>query len=258
MTQEYYTGVHGAVTYAGASLAVAEFSFEITRGIASHARSGKWSDLNVPGKLSCKGKLKRIQTNADLFMAALNATPATGTATTLLATSSVLDGTDFYEAMDDTTPGTASRIKVTLQTQAVTSSGGGTVTLIGTDINSNPISEVIEVPASAAVADYWITDKAFLTVEGHVVHDIDTESDLGTFKIESIAGDSTVNVGEPKSFALIGLVEDGTNHITVTLSNVTFNKAGFDFTDADKILDDDMEFFVKDPDSDIAVTGADT
>lgn len=256
MAQEYYTGVHGAVTYAGAVLAVAEFSFEITRGIASHARSGKYSDLNVPGKLSCKGKLKRIQTNADLLMAALNATPVTGTATVLLATSTVLNASDFYEAMTNTTPGTASRIKVTLQTQNATV--GGTCTLSGTDIGGNEISEVIDVPATAVVGDYWVTDKAFLTVAGHLVRGIDTASDLGTLKIESIAGDSSVNVGEPKSFALIGAVTDGTNHITVTLANVTFNKAGFDFTDASKILEDDMEFFVKDPDADIVVTGADT
>jgi len=258
MTQEYYTGVHGAVTYAGASLAVAEFDFEITREIASHARSGYWSDLNVPGKVSCKGKLKRIQTNADLLMATLNATPATGAAETLLATSKVLDGSDFYEAMDDTEIAAASRIKITLQTKAVTATGGGTCTLFGTDINGNDISEVISIPNSAAVSDVWYSDNAFLTVEGHLVHDIDTADDLGTLKIEAITGDSTVNVGEPKSFALIGKVEDGTNHITVTLANVMFNKAKFNFTDASKILEDDLEFFVKNPDDDIVVTGADT
>jgi hypothetical protein len=256
MTQEYYTGVHGVVTYAEAALAVAEFSFEITRGIASHARSGKWSDLNVPGKVSCKGKLKRIQTNADLLMAALNATPATGTATTLLATSTVLDASDFYQDMTDTTPGTASRIRVTLQTKDATVAG--TVTLVGTDALGNTISETIDIPATMVVDDYFTTDKVFLTVEGMMVRAVDTADDLGTFKIHSIAGDSSVNIGEPKSFALIGQVVDGTNHITVTLANVSFNKAGFDFTDASKILADDMEFFVKDPDADIAVTGADT
>lgn len=258
MAQECYTGIHGAVTYAGAALAVAEFDFEVTRGVTSHARSGKWSDLNVPGKVSCKGKLKRIQTNADLIMATLNATPATGTSTTLLATSTVLDGSDFYEAMTDTTPGTASRIKITLQTKAITSSGGGTVTLIGTDINGNPISEVIEIPNSSAIGSVWYSNYTYLTVEGIAVHDLDTEDDTGTLKVESIAGDSSVNIGEPKSFALIGKVEDGTNHITVTISNVFFNKAKFNFTDASKMLEDDMEFSVKDPDADIAVTGADS
>ena len=256
MTQEYYTGVHGAVTYAGAPLAVAEFSFDITRGIASHARSGKWSDLNVPGKVSCKGKLKRIQLNADLIMAAMNATPATGTPTVLLATSTVLDASDFYQDMTDSTPGTASRIKITLQTKDA--SVAGTVTLIGTDIGGNSISELIDVPATAVIGNYWVTDHAFLTVEGMTVRGIDTADDLGTLKVESIAGDSTTNIGEPASFALIGQVVDGTNHITVTLANVSFNKSGLDFTDASKILEDDMEFFVKDPDADIAVTGADT
>jgi len=39
---------------------------------------------------------------------------------------------------------------------------------------------------------------------------------------------------------------------------VFFTKAGFSFTDASKMLEDDMEFMVKDPDVDIIVTGADT
>ncbi|TRZ79560.1 hypothetical protein D4R86_05700 [bacterium] len=256
MTQEYYTGVHGVVTYAGAALAVSEFEFEITRGEATHARSGKWSDLSVPGKVSCKGKLGRIQKNADLIMAMMNATPVTGTATTLLATSTVLDASDFYEDMTDSTPGSASIIRATLQTSDL--SVAGTITYVGTDAAGNTLSETIDIPATMTTGEYYDTDNVFLTVEGMTVREIDSSDDIGTFAIASIAGDTSVTIGEPKSFALIGAVEDGSNHITVTLANVTFSKAKLGFTDASSVLSDDAEFFVKDPDDDIIVTGADT
>jgi hypothetical protein len=78
-----------------------------------------------------------------------------------------------------------------------------------------------------------------------------------TLFVQYRAGDSTVNVGEPKVFALVGKVQDGSNHITVTLSNVWFNKAGFGFEDASKGLNDDLTFVITDPDADIVVTGAD-
>lgn len=255
MTQEY-TGVHGVVTYAGSPLAVAEFDFEITRGITSHSRSGKWSDLNIPGKVSCKGKLSRIQTNADLIQAMMNATPTTGTATTLLATSTVLDATDFYEEMDDSTPGTPSRIRVTLKTK--NASVAGTVTLVGTDAAGKTLSETIDIPATMVADQYIDTNNIFATVEGMLVREIDTVDDLGTLEVKSLAGDSTVTIGEPKTFTLVGAVVDGSNNITVTLTNVIFNKSGFNFTDASKMLEDSLEFFVRDPDADIIVSCVDT
>lgn len=254
MAQEYYTGVHGAVTYAGSALAVAEFSFEITRAIASHARSGKWSDLNVPGKVSCKGKLKRIQTNADLLMAALNATPTTGeTATAHAGLTLPGDGSENITDMTDTAPSSPSRVRLQILTAGVTVAG--TAILIGTDAGDNALVEAVAVPVMAQDA-YVTSNGVFKTLTHVALKDITAAG--ATLLVQYRAGDSSVNVGEPKSFALIGKVEDGSNHITVTLANVTFNKAGFNFTDADEILEDDMEFFVKDPDADIAVTGADT
>jgi len=96
----------------------------------------------------------------------------------------------------------------------------------------------------------------FATLTHVALRDIECSS--GHLKVEYRAGNSSVSVGEPKYFTLVGKVQDGSNHITVTLSNVFFTKAGFSFTDASKMLEDDMEFMVKDPDVDIIVTGADT
>ena len=254
MTQEHYTGVHGAVTYGVAALAVAEFGFDITRAVTSHARSGKWSDLNVPGKLSCKGKLKRIQLNADLIQAMLNATPVTGeTAAAHAGLAGPGDGEENITDMTDTAPTSASLVRLTCLTAAVTVAG--VAVLIGTDAAGNAVAESVAIPTMAA--DAYVTSKGvYATLTQVALTDVTCAG--GTIGVGYRAGDSTVTVGEPKSFALIGKVTDGTNHITVTLANVFFTKAGLNFTDASKMLEDDMDFIVKDPDVDIIVTGADT
>jgi len=250
MTQEYYTGVHGAVTYAGAAFAVAEFDFEITRGIATHARSGKWSDLNVPGKVSCKGKLKRIQVDANLIQAMMNATPTTGeTATAHAGLTYPGSGSENITDMTDTTPSSPSRVRLQALTAPITT--GGTATLIGTDAGDNPISETIPI-GTLAQNSYVESTQVFKTLTHVALAGI--VGDGGTLLVQYRAGDSTTVIGEPKSFSLVGAVVDGSNNITITLSNVMFNKAKFNFTDASKILEDDMEFFVKDPDTDIVVS----
>lgn len=253
MTQEYYTGVHGVVTYAGAPLAVGEFDFEITRGIATQARSGKWSDLNVPGKVSCKGKLKRIQKNADLIQAMMSSTPTTGeTATAHAGLTYPGSGAENITDMTDTAPSSPSRVRLQALTAAITT--GGTATLIGTDAGDNPISEIISVGTLAQ--DAYVESKMVFKTLTHVAL-AGIVGAGGTLLVQYRAGDSTTTIGEPKRFTLIGAVEDGSNNITITLSNVMFSKAKFNFTDAGKILEDDLEFFVKDPDSDIIVSCVD-
>ena len=56
-----YTGFTGTLTVAAAGLTgLAEFSVTVDRPPATHPRSGKMSDLNIPGKLSASGTIKRI------------------------------------------------------------------------------------------------------------------------------------------------------------------------------------------------------
>ncbi len=254
MVQEHYTGVHGVVTYAGAALAGAFFDFEVDRGTVAFPRSGKWSDLNKPGKVSAKGSIKRIQTNADLLMAAINGTPTTGeTAAAHAGLTGPGDASENITDMTDTTPASASKIRLTCLTAAVTVAGHAV--LIGTDAGDNAISEIVAIPTMAADA-YVTSQNTFKTLTHVALKNVTCAG--GTIGVGYRAGTATVVVGEPKVFALIGKVEDGTNHITVTLSNVWFNKSKFGFEDAGKGLNDDLSFVITDPDADIAVTGADT
>lgn len=253
MSQEAYTGVHGVVTYAVATLAGARFDFEVTRGTVSFPRAGKWSDLNKPGKVSCTGSIKRIQSNADLLMAVLNGTPTTGeTAAAHAGLTAPGANSENITDMTDTAPSSPSKVRLTCLTAAVT--GAGEAVLIGTDAGDNPISEIIAIPKMEADA-YVTSQNVFKTLTHVALKDVVAEG--GTIGVQYRAGASTVVPGSPKLFTLVGKVQDGSNHITVTLSNVWFNKGKFGFEDADKGLEEDPTFVVTDPDRDIQVTGVD-
>lgn len=252
MSQDAYTGVQGVVTYADAALADAMFDFTITRGLATGQRSGKWSDLNKPGKVTVTGKITRIQRNADLIQAALNATPTTGTAIEIEAAATFTAGTAI--ALNDAPPTTPSRIRVTLSVAALTT--GGTLIIYGTDPNDNAISEVLTLENGSAASSTWTTRHVFKTCTYALPVGI-ASSGGGKLAFAGIAGDSTVNVGDPKTFNLIGYVEDGSNNITITLSNCFFTGTKFSFTDASAQLMDDVPFAVTDPDADVIVTGVD-
>lgn len=249
MTQDAYTGISGVVTYADAALVDAMFDFTVTRGVASGTRSGKWSDLNKPGKVSVSGKITRIQRNADLLQAALNSTVQSGTATVCLAETSFTAGTAVPITSD---PATVSRLKVTTTTASTTAAGG--FTIVGTDANDQEISETIAVPASTISGTVFYTSKAFKLANWAITDGI---TGSAKFKIDGVAASATVVVGSPKEFNLIGSVVDGSNNITVTLSNCFFTGAKFSFTDSSAMLTDDVPFAVTDPDADVIVTGAD-
>lgn len=228
------------------------FDFTVTRGLASGARSGKWSDLNKPGKVTVTGKITRIQRNADLIQAALNATPTTGTATTLEAAAVFTAGTTIL--INDAPPTTPSRVRVTLGTAALTT--GGTLVIYGTDPNDNAISEVLTLANGSVATTTWTTRNVFKTCTYALPVGI-ASTGGGTLKFDAIVGDSTVNVGDPKEFNLIGYVADGSNNITITLAHCFFTGAKFSFTDASAQLKDDLPFAITDPDADIIVTGVD-
>jgi hypothetical protein len=252
MTQDTYTGVQGVVTYADAALASAMFDFTVTRGLATGTRSGKWSDLNKPGKVTITGRITRIQRNADLIQAALNATPTTGTAVTLEAAATFSAGTLI--PINDAPPTTPSRVRVTLSVDAITT--GGTLLIYGTDANDNAISEVLTIANGATATTTWTTRNVFKTCTYALPVTV-ASTGGGKFQFDAIVGDSTVNVGTPKEFNLIGYVADGSNNITVTLSNCFFTGAKFSFTDANAQTRDDLPFTVTDPDADVIVSGVD-
>lgn len=245
-----YTGIHGTVTVAGASIADVFYDLKWKRATVSHGRSGKYSDTNYPGKLTVETKLKKMLIYADAAVVlgySLTDTPITGTAETLLATSHVLDASDNYEDMTDDTIATLSRIRYTLQTKAITA--GGTITIIGEDNDGNAISEIIEVADTASIGDTWTTTKLFKKVYGHTIRAIDSADDLGTFAVASIAGSASYAVGDPKVFDLVGTLTQGSTTIVFTQPDCWFTEGGIAWEDAGKVIDVELPVAMRDPDT---------
>ena len=63
----YYTGKDGELTFDSGAVAIGEFAVKITRGVASHARSGKYSDLKKQGKVNFSGSIKRMMIGGELL-----------------------------------------------------------------------------------------------------------------------------------------------------------------------------------------------
>lgn len=244
------TGVHGTITVAGAALADVFYDVKWKRATVSHGRSGKYSDTNYPGKLTVDTKIKKALIYADAAVTlgySLTATPTTGTAETLLASSHVLDATDVYEDMTDDTIATPSLIRYTLVTNAITASG--TITVIGEDNAGNPISELIKVTAPASIGATWTTTKLFKKVYGHTIRAIDTTDDTGVFAVASIAGGASYAVGCPKVFDLVGTLTKGANTIVVTQPDCWFSEGGINWEDAGKVIEVDIPVVMRDPDT---------
>lgn len=250
-TQDFgeYTGLEGSLTVGGLPIADVFFDCKWARGGVGIPRSGKHSDKELPGKLTQTTKIRKALVHEDapvLLGYSLNDTPITGSAGTLLATSHVLDAGDAYEDMTTPTIATESRVKYTLQTKNLTVAG--TITIIGEDTAGNAISETIEVPATMLIAETLISSKVYKKVHGHTIRAVDSTDDLGTFKVESIIGSSTLTVGNPKVFDLVGSVTKGSKSITVTLIDCWFKNGGLAWTDVGKTVDVDADVGMYDPD----------
>lgn len=95
MTITYFNGAMGTISFNSLTTA-SEFSVKIDRAVASHARSGEWSDYNVPGKVSVTGTIKRIMIEdgyLDMVYGTLGVPPATFSVTGTLTSTDAVAGT---------------------------------------------------------------------------------------------------------------------------------------------------------------------
>jgi hypothetical protein len=245
-----YTGIHGTLSVGGSEIAFAEFSVKISRGVASHPRAGKYSDLKRSGKLDITGTIKRIQSDAVMLGRLLNTTALTGTAGTMHA-GLTLDGSDTTYAIT-TTDAQDSRVRLTVTDYAVTTAG--TVTLIGTDINGNNQTETIAITTLAATS-YVTSGKVWGTITHATVVDVNSTSG-GVLAVASLAGSTNYAVGVSSVFDIIGVVEDSDgNSITITASNCFLTDGELVISDADTILSEPVSWTMQDPDSDFKIDG---
>ena len=243
-----YTGVHGIVEIDGVAVAIGEFSVEFPRGIAAFARSGKYSDLKLPGKIDCTGSLKRIMIDGDLMQKVLN-TATAGAASTLHAgLSPPTAGTNTITDMTDE-DSTSSLIKLTALTAAVTVAGR--VVLHGTDVNDARQTENIAM-TTLAINGTITSTKVFKTLEYVTLSDYVQVG--GLLKVESITGATSVStLGVAEYFTLKGKCSSGNSYIEVNLTDCWFTNAKLGWTDADTIIEETLPFVVKDLDTGTSV-----
>ncbi|MCK9521033.1 MAG: hypothetical protein M0R74_18715 [Dehalococcoidia bacterium] len=245
---EEYTDVHGVITIGGVVLANVQYDVKWKRNVVSVPRAGAKSNREIPGILSVETKLKKVLIHDDAPIVlgySLNDTPITGGAEALLVASGVLDGTTRVTDLTTTTLAAASRIQLTLQTKDVTV--GGTATLVGEDANGNPIAEVLVVPADMEIGDTLTTAKVFAKAFTLTTIGVDSADDTGTFKVDAIAGSSTLTVGDPKVFDLVGMVTKGGKSIQITQPDCWFANGGLTWTEGGSPIDVELEVRMYDP-----------
>lgn len=245
-----YQGVHGIVEIDGVAVAVGEFSVKFPRGIASFARSGKYSDLKLPGKIDCTGSLKRIMIDGDLMQKVLN-TATAGSAAELHAGVAFPDAaTNTIQTMTDEAS-LSSLIKLTVLVAATSASGQ--IILHGTDVNDAQQTEIITVASGLDVDDTITGTKVFKTLEYATLSDY-VQGVGGTMKFEAITGAAQVTtLGVAEYFTLKGKASSGNSYIEINLTDCWFTEGGLAFTDADAIIEETLPFVVKDLDTGTSV-----
>lgn len=239
-----YTGVHGIVEIDGVAIAVGEFSVKFPRGVAAFARSGKYSDLKLPGKIDCTGSLKRIMIDGDMMQKVLNTATAGSTAELHAGISPPGAATNTITDMTSE-DALSSLIKVTALTAPITATGK--IVLHGTDVNDDEQNETITI--TTLDIDGTITGtKVFKTLEFVTASDYVQVG--GLLKVGSITGAAQVTtLGEAEYFTLKGECSSGNSYIEVNLTDCWFTEGGLGFTDADSIIEETLPFVVKDLDT---------
>lgn len=250
MTVESYTGVDGVVLLNDEIVANVLFSIKFTRAVAEAERSGKYSKLKVPGDLDVTGTIDEIVTDGEILGMVIGNTTVEGTAVTLHA-GLTAPGVGLESVTDMTTTSctTASKVKITALTAAVTTPG--TAILYGTGADGNARSEVLPIPA-LGINEYVTTQGKFRTVT-HVTL-IGGVQDGGTLKVESVAGSATITVGPADVFSLVGSVVNGSNNVTITANNCFLTSGELTFNGANSIVRNPASFTMKDPDADLSIS----
>ena len=239
-----YTGVHGIVEIDGVAVAVGEFSVKFPRGVAAFERSGKYSDLKLPGKIDCTGSLKRIMIDGDLMQKVLNTTTAGSAAELHAGVSPPGAATNAIQTMTDEAS-LSSLIKVTALTAAITATGK--IVLHGTDVNDAEQNETISI-TTLGIDETITGTKVFKTLEYIALSDYVQVG--GLLKVEAITGAAQVTaLGVAEYFTLKGKASSGSSYIEINLTDCWFTEGGLSFTGPDSIIEETLPFVVKDLDT---------
>ena len=241
-----YTGVHGVVTVASGAEAFVQVDINVTRGVAAQKRGGKYSELKVPGGFDVAITLKKIIEDGGFFGRIINGTPVTGSATVLLAETSIVAGTAVAITSDPATP---SLVALTITTAPTTLAGA--IVITGKDVNSAECSETIIIPAGTVAGTVFRTQKIFK--ETNIALPIDLTTTGGKFKLDGVVAASAYTVGDPSIFDFVGKWDKGTPEVVFTCNNCFLTSAKTGGGDPNAQIVGDYSIVMQDADADFSM-----
>ena len=217
-----YNDSHGIVKKNGVTIQDVECDFSWELKTDTHKVAGKWAPIEYPTEYSYTLTIKKALARENIatnIVPSLTATPLSGTAEVVKAATAFGAAGVFTPAAKTMT--TPSAIRATLDTAVVTTAGY--VSIIGTDVNDEPIEDALYFPTTMLVGGTVDTDKVFKTVTGYLNQGV--VSATGKIKLDGIAGTTTWTAGAPETFELeIDLVKDG--HTTKAVIPTAWFKNG--------------------------------
>lgn len=243
-----YTGVHGVTTVGGAPKDTIEVDIEITRSPVVQDVTGSYAPKKVQGGFDIVITLKDILEDGGFLGRIINATPITGTAVTLEAAKVFTAGTAFE--INDAPPTTPSKIKLTLTVAPITT--GGYVVLVGTDVNDNEISEVIEIENGAIAGTTWTSQGVFKTCPYMLPHTV-ASAGGGKFTVDAIVGAAAYTVGDEDVFNFVGKLDKGTPEIVFTCNNCFLTSAKTGYKNVKAMVLSDFRIEMQDADTDFSM-----
>ena len=235
-----FTGAHGQITIDGPALADVLFDIEWeTETIVQEISGDYGGEEHIPGKRTIKtfkvtGALQKAEM-LRMIGYGLNETPMIGTGGTLQAAATFTAGTPIVIGAN---PGTPSRVRIALSVAPITTAG--TVVVIGTDMNNNPISETFVIPDDSTAGTNFDGMQIFKTTAYAIP--VDVVSATGQFQFESLAGTSAYIFGPLKIFDLIGKAEDDDGNIfQVTAPDCWFKNGGLIWKGAGVLVPCDLD-----------------
>jgi hypothetical protein len=221
-----FTGVHGQITIDGPALADVLFDIEWETETIIQEISGDYGgEEHIPGKRTIKtfkvtGALQKAEM-LRMIGYGLNETPMLGTGGVLQAAAIFTAGTPISIGANPATP---SRVRIALSVSEITT--GGYVILTGTDINGNPVTEIIAIPNGSIAGTNFDGSQIFDTTPTALPIDI-ASGGGGELQFESLAGSAAYVFGPLKVFDLVGKAEDDEGNIfQVTAPDCWFKNGG--------------------------------
>lgn len=218
-----YNDSHGIVKKNGVAIQDVECDFSWQLGTDTHKVAGKWAPIEYPTEYSYTLTIKKALARENIatnIVPSLTATPVSGTADAVKAATVFGAAGVFTPAVKALA--TPSAIRATLGAFGIGTAGY--VSIIGTDVNDEPIEDAIYFGTGMLVGATVDTDKVFKTTTGYLNQGV-VGVGASTIKLDGIAGTTTWTAGAPETFELeIDLVKGG--HTTKAVIPTAWFKNG--------------------------------